>query len=341
MLRIDVHVPCCYPAISEHLPMREIETLDLNLLRVFEALMLEQNVSHAAARLHLTQSAASNALNRLRRVCNDRLFVRTRHGMQPTPLALALYDPIQRALALVKTALLEGLSFDPLTSNRSFTIIATDVAQVTVGAQLSRALSRQAPNIDLQFMEAAREEYEKLLDSGEADLAYGHFSISSSFRRELVGSCIYVAVLCAKYAKKLKITQGGIFPLEDFVAAAHVEVVPRNVAQNPIAAALRAHAPLRRVALRVPHISGLYTILPGTELVATVPQPVVPVLCSRGALTWAMLPFETGTTEVFLGWHKRHDGDKSHIWIREAIRSIRLEYTNYPSVAGHRVRLKR
>jgi DNA-binding transcriptional LysR family regulator len=311
--------------------MRNINTLDLNLLRVFEALMREQSVSLAAQRLNLTQPAVSNALNRLRAVFEDKLFVRTRHGMEPTPAALALYDPIQHGLTSIRTALSESLSFDPAASDRHFTIITTDVGELTYGAQLLRQLSREAPKIDLRIMEASSEEYEKLLDSGQADFAVGRFEISRSFRCELIGTCIYVAVMCPKFAKKLGISEGRVFPFEKYLKAAHVEVVPRGATENPISPALGDHASLRRVALTIPHTSVLSAMIPGTELVATVPQPAVPSLCRKGALTWATLPFETEITRVSMGWHKRQDGDKGHVWMRDKLRSLRLEFMQgYP-----------
>jgi hypothetical protein len=69
----------------------------------------------------------------------------------------------------------------------------------------------------------------------------------------------------------------------------------------------------------------LSSLIPGTELVATLPQPAVKALCQNGGLTWAMLPFETEITQIFIGWHKRHDGDKGHAWLREKLRSIQVD----------------
>ncbi|MDH7797842.1 DNA-binding transcriptional LysR family regulator [Beijerinckia sp. GAS462] len=304
--------------------MRNMNMLDLNLLRVFEALMREQNVSLAAERLNLTQPAVSNALNRLRAVFEDQLFVRTRNGMEPTPVALALYEPIQQGLTSIRSALSEGLAFDPATSQRNFTIITTDVGELTYVAQLLRMLSREAPHIDLEVMEASREEYEKLLDSGKADFALGRFKISDSFRCELIGSCIYVAVMCSTYARKLGIKKGSVIPYDTFLGLAHVDVMPRGATANPIAPALGRDAARRRIALTIPHTSVLSGLLPDTELVATVPQPAVSSLCRSGALTWAYLSFETEITQLFMGWHKRQDSDKGHVWIREKLRAIQV-----------------
>jgi len=304
--------------------MRQRTMIDLNLLRVFETLMRERNVSLAARRLNLTQPAVSNALNRLRRALDDQLFVRTRAGMEPTAAALALFEPLQFGLAAIDRALNEGFQFDPATSRRRFTIITTDVGELTYGAQLLRMLAREAPHVDLRIMEASSEEYERLLDSGQADFAVGRFKIRESFRRELIGTCIYVALFCADHGRGLGIGQGSVMPYETFLRAAHVDVIPRGATENPIAPALGADAARRRIALTIPHTAVLSAILPGTELVATVPQPAVWSLCESGKLGWALLPFETEVTQIFIGWHKRQDGDRGHAWLRERIRAIHV-----------------
>ena len=76
----------------------------------------------------------------------------------------------------------------------------------------------------------------------------------------------------------------------------------------------------------------LSALIPGTELVATLPQPAVSTLCQSGRLSWAMLPFETEITQIFIGWHKRHDGDKGHAWLREKLRSISVNRPHTPSM---------
>jgi len=312
--------------------MRNLTMVDLNLLRVFEAMMLERSVSQAAQRLNLTQPAVSNALARLRAAFDDRLFVRTRAGMEPTAVARTLYEPIEHGLAAIRSALSESVRFDPLTSRRRFTIITTDVGELTYVAELLRMSAQEAPHVDVRVMEAASQEYERLLDSGQADLALGRFRIRDTFRCERIGSCIYVAVLCAAHANHLGIPPGAVIPYETFLGSPHVDVIPRGATENPIAPALGADAARRRIALSIPHTAVLSVLIPGTELVATLPQPAVSALCQNGKLSWATLPFETEITQIFIGWHKRHDGDKGHAWLREKLRSIPVDRLGAPSI---------
>ena len=305
--------------------MRNLNMVDLNLLRVFEALMRERNVSLAARRLNLTQPAVSNALARLRAAFDDPLFVRTRTGMEPTEAATALYEPIRDGLEAIQAALSGNTRFDPATAHRRFTIITTDVGELVYVSRLLRILASEAPYIDLRVMEASSEEYERLLDSGQADLAVGRFHIRDSFRRERIDSCVYVALFCAGHGKRIGLTSGAVFPYEAFLAAAHVDILPRGATENPIAPALGADAASRRVALILPHTGVLSGILPGTDLVATLPKPAVSTLCRSGELSWAHLPFETELTQIYIGWHKRQDADQGHAWLREKFRGIRID----------------
>ncbi|MFO0986443.1 MAG: LysR family transcriptional regulator [Alphaproteobacteria bacterium] len=298
-----------------------MNALDLNLLRVFEALIQERSVSLAAGRLNLTQPAVSNALNRLRTAFDDQMFVRGRAGMEPTPLALALSKPVHEGLAAIRVGIAQGKSFDPARSQRKFSILATDVGELAYLAPLMKSLNREAPGVDLLVMEASLDEYELLLDDGEADLAIGRLRLSNSLQCELVGSAKYVVVMCANHARRIGVAQGSVMPYKIYLDSAHAHLAPRGATQNPIDQALGADAPKRRVALTLPHTSVLSTIIPGTELVATVPQPVVSSLCRGGNLIWAVLPFKTEISRVHIAWHRRNERDKGHVWLRERLRA--------------------
>src|SRR4051812_33810949 len=107
----------------------DIASIDLNLLVVLDAVLATGNVTEAAKRLHLSQSATSSALARLRETLGDPLLVRTAQGMIPTPRAEALAAPVRNALAGIERALAGERRFDPATSRRTFTVRATDFVQ--------------------------------------------------------------------------------------------------------------------------------------------------------------------------------------------------------------------
>ena len=304
--------------------IREFNTIDLNLLKVFEALMTTRNVSLAASQLNVTQPAVSNALRRLRESFDDDLFVRTREGMEPTPLALSLAEPILGGLAAIRGGVAQDSRFDPATSDRRFTIITTDVGEATFIVQLLRRLRHEAPLIDLRVLEVSQHEYETLLDNGEADFALGLFRIADTFRRELIGTCRYVAVMCREHAARLGVAEGAVIPHPVYMAAAHAHVVPRRLISHPLERFLAAGDERRRVALELPHTAVLAALLPETELVATIPEPAVPPLMAGGRLSWAVLPFEPEPTHLYMGWHRRHDSDGGHAWMRHVIRGLTI-----------------
>ena len=150
---------------------RAFGVMDLNLLKVFEALFETRSVSLAADRLSLTQPAVSNALGRLRASFDDQLFVRTREGMEPTPLAMALSGPLLEGLASIRAGMALNIGFDPASSHRRFTLITTDVGEMSFVVEILRVLRREAPGIDLKVLEVGQQDYERLLDNGDADFA--------------------------------------------------------------------------------------------------------------------------------------------------------------------------
>src|SRR4051794_9179844 len=139
-----------------------VQSIDLNLLRAFDAVLQERSVTGAARRLGLTQPAVSNALARLRGLVGDPLFVRTPQGMDATPVARELGDPVRQALALLESALAHGPGFDPATSTRTFRFYMSDIGQVEFLPPLVERVQRAAPAVHL---EAASLEVEDIGDA--------------------------------------------------------------------------------------------------------------------------------------------------------------------------------
>lgn len=152
-----------------------ISTFDLNLLRVLDALLREQNVSRAAERLALSQPAVSNALGRLRELLDDPLLVRVGRSMQPTPRAQALAAPIRAALQQIEQSLTAGEAFDPASSRQRFRIAVTDYVELICMPRLVELLSRQAPGIRLEIQHLSPSLPAEALDKGELDLVLGRF----------------------------------------------------------------------------------------------------------------------------------------------------------------------
>ena len=152
-----------------------IRRLDLTLLMVFEGLMRLTTMSAVGAELGLTQSAVSHAVGRLRQIFDDPLFVRRGAGVEPSVRARQLAGPIGEALASVRAALRLGRSFDPATTQRTFTIAALDSVIAAVAPRLLADLASSAPRCQIAFRTFGRADVEAAVVAGDVDLAVGVF----------------------------------------------------------------------------------------------------------------------------------------------------------------------
>src|SRR5258707_12939778 len=150
-----------------------VRDIDLNLLRVFDAVLHARGVTPAAGRLGLTQPAVSNALARLRGVFNDALFVRTPGGMDATPFARELAEPVRQALALLESALAHGPGFDPATATRAFRFYMSDLGQIEFLPPLVERAQRVAPGVRLEAVALEVADICEALAAGALDLAVG------------------------------------------------------------------------------------------------------------------------------------------------------------------------
>jgi DNA-binding transcriptional LysR family regulator len=294
-----------------------LNRLDLNLLRVLEALLIERSVSAAADRLGLSQPATSNALRRLRDLTGDPLFVRTRHGMEPTPAARLLGEPVRDGLATIRAGFARSASFDPRTARRTFTLLMNDVGASSFLPPVLRRLAAEAPFVDLAVLDRDLADYADALESSAADLAVGRITLSGAFRQRHVVTSPYVVVLSERHPRLARGRDGsGRLSLAAYLGAPHIVVSPRGATGNPVERALAERGHERRIALRVPHVSTLAAILPGSDMVATVPDRCVPTILRGLPLISVPLPFALPPNEVHQWWHPRHDHDPGHAWLR-------------------------
>lgn len=303
--------------------MVNIRTFDLNLLRVFEAVLNDSSVSRAAEKLAMSQPAVSNALNRLRRQLNDPLFVRTPQGMEPTPKAYQLSLAVNSGLTTIRAGLLAGMEFDPATSERHFTLLMTDVGEISFLPVLLSELKRSAPRIDLQVMEAGLERYGELLESGMADLALGRIQLSERYCSQLIHSSPFMILMSERNSLldgRERNAEGSYeISYQDYLDARHILVQPRGATGDPIREALGADAPLRQIALAIPHATVLPMIMADTDLLATIPKIAAQNLLAIGGLCTVAVPFPIEPNHVYQWWHRRNSADAGHQWLRDVL----------------------
>src|SRR5688572_3229581 len=196
-----------------------VHDIDLNLLRVFDAVLHERGVSPAAARLGLTQPAASNALARLRKVFGDALFVRTPRGVDATPFARELAEPVRQALALLESAFAHGPGFDPATSTRAFRFYMSDLGQIEFLPPLVERAQRLAPGVRLEAVALEVEDIGDALAAGALDLAVGFLpGLGPPVRRQPLFRDPYVCLMRADHPVGRRLTR------KKFLAASHALV---------------------------------------------------------------------------------------------------------------------
>ena len=172
-----------------------INEIDLNLLRLFDAVYRRRNVSRAAESLDLTQPAASHGLTRLRLLIKDPLFVRAPGGVQPTPKADRLAQAVRSALGTLEEALNESAQFDPLQSGKTFRIHMSDIGEGRFLPDLMVVLREQAPGVRVETMPLRREEITDALDSGRIDFAFGFLPTVKETQRVQLLKDRYIVLL--------------------------------------------------------------------------------------------------------------------------------------------------
>src|SRR5512139_1413934 len=177
-----------------------VQGLDLNLLRVFDAVLRDRSVTGAAQHLGLTQPAVSNALARLRKLLGDALFVRTPRGVDATPFARELAEPVRQALALLESALAHGPGFDPATATRAFRFYMSDLGQIEFLPPLVERAQRVAPGVRLEAVAMEVEDIGDALAAGSLDLAVGFLpGLGPPVRRQPLFRDPYVCLMRADH----------------------------------------------------------------------------------------------------------------------------------------------
>lgn len=306
--------------------MIEPHAIDLNLLSVFQEVYRERQISSAARRLGLSQSAVSNALARLRRSFNDELFVRTASGMQPTPLASQMAEPIGSAMAQVALALNQRSRFDPGTSSRRFVLAMTDVGEVYFMPTLIERCRQLAPHVELSSLRVGSSALKEEMESGRVDLAVGPFEEVSDalYQRHL-----FRQPFVSMFRKGHPLGKGEL-TLARFAQAEHLLVDAADSPYDRINAVLAKAgigpaAEGRPIRFRVPHFTAVPYIVSTTDLVVTVPQKLAERAGPPFGLEWVTPPLELPALQTNIFWHRRFSQDPGNGWLRGLLADVFAE----------------
>jgi len=288
--------------------------VDLNLLRVFDSVLREKSVTAAAAGLGLTQPAVSNALSRLRGLFGDPLFVRTPAGMDATPFARQLGEPVRQALALLDSALAHGPGFDPQSSTRAFRFYMSDLGQIEFLPPLIERAQRVAPGVRLEAVAMDVEDIGAALAAGGLDIAAGFLpGLGPPVRRLQLFRDPYVCLMRADHPTIKK-----TLSRRQFLEASHALVSYRG-GHRVIEETLDRAGLSRRIALRVPHFTVVPMVLARTDLILILPQRVARVYERQGEFKSLPPPVAIQPADVGVHWHERFDADPGNRWLREQL----------------------
>ena len=301
-------------------------TLDLNLLRVFDQVMAERNLTRAARNLAMTQPAVSNALNRLRDALGDRLVTRSGYGVEPTARALALWPAVADALRQLESSITPG-QFVASQANSTFTLAMADATAAVVVPSLVEILERDAPGVSIRTVPLTTRDPRRLLDEGTVDLAVGYFPAvladltaqaqgggMAGFEHQRLYDGVYVCVM-----RKDHPLAGSPLTLDQFCAARHMLVSFSGRAYGFIDEALASLGRQRRVVLTVNQFFTAGLVVENSDLLTVLPRHFIDVTGRGEQLSATPLPFEMPPVHVDALWHRRQGQRPDHSWLRLAI----------------------
>ena len=309
---------------------------DLNLLRVFDVLLEERSVTRTGARLGLTQSAVSHALNRLRYSLGDELFVRGPAGMQPTPRAVEMGPQVHAALNQLQAALAPS-DFDPATSERRFAVVTGAYASAILAPPLASRLAEAAPQAELMIAELALDVLERM-DARRVDFMVGSvLAAPERFARETILTEELVWVVRTNHPA----FQGERIDLATLVSVPHV-VIARSLPgliedggerrafvsraswedAGAFEAALAARGLTRRVGVSVPDTYTALSVASRTDMATLIPRRLALLSAQSGRVRLIDPPYESPSVDVSLLYLHERLAEPAIRWMHEAIRAV-------------------
>ena len=294
--------------------------LDLNLIRVFDALMRERSVTRAGDRIGLSQPAVSAALNRLRHIFNDNLFVRQGNEMLPTPLATELGERARLALAEIEGMVrsVRGLELNEL--DRTFTLMGADFFSTLLMPYLAHRIHAQAPRVKMRLLDSARGDVARLLLDNAIDMALERpLEVPDWMSRQLLFRSPFVIIASADNPALTGLAEGTVMPLPIFASLPHAIRSIDGTLSGMVDDALAQQGLKRSVTLALPQFYAVASAVAQSTYIAAVPIQFAGAVKQSLGLRCFLPPIDVPVPDVNLYWHSRYDEDLAHRWMRDQI----------------------
>lgn len=298
----------------------DLRGTDLNLLVVFHLLMQERNVTRAAGKLHLSQSAVSAALARLRSILEDPLFERGKTGMEPTQRAIELAGPVALALGHLARTLHPEEKFSPTESTRTFHIAMSDDIEAVVAPWLLEKSMREEWQVKFAFHQTNARLYEASLAEEHIDLVLCATppEVSSLYRSKPLFSGSYLCV----YSAQQRGTSAAISEPE-FREAVHLRV-SFDAQRGFIDELLESSGIQRRVPLSISHFAGIPAVLHAHPAIVTLPDYTARALAASSGLTVSAVPIVVPTFTTSMIWRVEAAANGDHSWLLDTLGGFQL-----------------
>ncbi|HEY3144718.1 MAG TPA: LysR family transcriptional regulator [Dongiaceae bacterium] len=292
----------------------ELRRLDLTLLMVLDGALRHRKLTTVAQQLGLTQPAISHALTRLRDILGDPLFVRRSNGVQPTPRALALAQPVAQALATLREALQQGRCFDPSCATREFRIAALDYAIAMLVPDFLARFSAIAPGCRLAFRSMGYEAGRSALANGSIDLILGLPAPSGPFQQRTLMAEDFVVL-----ARPGHPIIGRKLDLAQYLKCGHLLVSAAGDARGTVDNALAKIGKERRVVAAVPQFLVGFAAVAGSDMITTAPRRLAKRHAAAFGLKQYEVPFHLPGFEVGTLRHENTAQDAGLSWLENEL----------------------
>ena len=292
--------------------------IDLNLLVVFDAIVTRGSVTQAARHLHLSQSAISHALGRLRREFGDPLFVRTGNALVPTALARKITEPVRAALRGVEIAVAAAARFDPTTTTRLFRIGLRPTTEAQLYEAVVLAALADAPAARFASVDFRRRDLARVLADGGLDVVVDVLSRSGAPLKAKPLSRDTLVVVARHDHPRVT----GAIDLSTYLALDHVMATPRSSGLGMEDEALAEQGHERRIAVRAQHVTAAWRIVARTDMVLTLARSNALAMQQVAPLQILPLPVEVAPRTLHLLWHESADRDPGNAWLRGVFASV-------------------